>query len=75
VTIGPDAVVVTVDDDGRGIPVAITVEGSGGSDADAGAGVRGMRERAAALGGAITFARPAAGGTRVRATLPMGAQA
>jgi signal transduction histidine kinase len=59
---GPDDLTVRVDDDGRG-PAAT---GTG-----AGNGIRGMRERVAALGGElITGPRPG-GGFRVQARLPI----
>lgn len=50
---------VEVSDDGRaGVPI---VEGNG---------VRGMRERVAALGGTFALDQPVGGGVRIRATLP-----
>lgn len=54
----PDALVVTVDDDGRG---DVAAEGSG---------LRGMRERASALGGSLAVERTPSGGVAIRATLP-----
>ncbi|WP_225991615.1 sensor histidine kinase [Actinomadura montaniterrae] len=60
----PDGLDVEVDDDGRGGPPS--GEGNGG-----GYGVRGMAERAAALGGTLT-AEPGESGFRVRAWLPCG---
>ena len=56
-----DAVHVAVSDDGSGPPP----EGFG-----AGRGLRGMHERAVALGGTIEIARAPEGGTVVRLTLP-----
>jgi signal transduction histidine kinase len=57
----PDAaLVVTVADDGRGIPPG----------APAGVGLVSLRERAAELGGRCTVECPPSGGTVVRATLP-----
>jgi signal transduction histidine kinase len=55
------ALVVTVTDDGRGIP----------SGAPAGVGLVSLRERAAELGGRCTVECPPSGGTVVRALLPM----
>ncbi len=52
--------VVEVDDDGCGMP----------PDAVPGVGTRSMRERAAELGGTVTFSEAPLGGTRVRAILP-----
>ena len=63
----PDAVVVEIDDDGRGST-------NGAPTAADGHGLSGMRERAAALGGRLE-AGPApdpGGGFRVRAWLPTG---
>jgi signal transduction histidine kinase len=58
---GPDDLTVRVDDDGRG-PAATSGNGNG---------IRGMRERVAALGGElITGPRPG-GGFRVQARLPI----
>ncbi|KRF16757.1 hypothetical protein ASG90_10960 [Nocardioides sp. Soil797] len=54
-----DALTVTIDDDGHG-----------GVVHDEGMGLRGMRERAAALGGSVE-AGPSATGFRVRAVLPV----
>ena len=53
---------VTVDDDGRG----------GVVDAESlvGNGIRGMRERASALGGTLRIGASPLGGTRVEALLP-----
>jgi signal transduction histidine kinase len=57
-----DALAVAVSDDGAG-----GVRGSGGS----GAGLRGMRERAQALGGTLRAGPRPDGGWRVEATLPL----
>ncbi|BDZ65932.1 sensor histidine kinase [Agromyces mangrovi Wang et al. 2018] len=54
-----DVLDVVVDDDGPGF-----------GDAEPGAGMRGMRERAAALGGTLEFIVSPFGGARVRARLP-----
>jgi signal transduction histidine kinase len=56
---GADALSVQVDDDGRG------------GDAPPGTGIRGMTERARALGGELTAAPREGGGYRVRARLPV----
>ena len=55
---------VVVEDDGRGLPGDWTRPGHHG--------VRGMRERARALGGDFTIAAGANGGTRVEVSLPLG---
>ncbi|KDN23284.1 sensor histidine kinase [Amycolatopsis rifamycinica] len=56
---GADELTVAVDDDGRG------------GAAPAGNGIRGMAERARALGGELTAAPREGGGYRVRARLPV----
>ena len=56
-----DTLVVSVRDDGRGIP----------ADAEAGVGLVSLRERAAELGGYADVSCPAGGGTLVRAVLPL----
>jgi signal transduction histidine kinase len=58
---GPDDLTVRVDDDGRG-PVAAAGNGNG---------IRGMRERVAALGGELTTGPRPGGGFRVQARLPI----
>lgn len=55
------ALVVTVEDDGRGVP----------ERPHAGVGLAAMRERAAELGGACVVAPRPGGGTTVRARLPL----
>jgi signal transduction histidine kinase len=58
-----DLVTIEVSDDGRG--------GADGDVTAAGNGLRGMRERAAAVGGALITERCATGGWRVQASLPI----
>ena len=54
------ALVVTVTDDGRGLP----------EHPRAGVGLRSMSERAAELGGTLSISARPGGGTVVRASLP-----
>ncbi|QKG25875.1 sensor histidine kinase [Actinomadura verrucosospora] len=61
---GDDDVTVTVEDDGGGAP-APAPAGTG-----TGSGIRGMRDRAEALGGTLDAAPRPGGGFTVRATLP-----
>ncbi|GII57807.1 hypothetical protein Pth03_61960 [Planotetraspora thailandica] len=61
VALDAGACIVTVEDDGVGLP----------SDAAAGVGLTSMRERAAELGGVLRIDVLPAGGTRVHATLPL----
>lgn len=57
-----DAVVLEIEDDGRGVP----------TDARAGVGLESMRERAAEIGGRCAIERRPGGGTRVIAFFPLG---
>jgi len=61
---GAESVVLRVADDGRGIPAsdAFAVNGHGG--------LRGMRERALLVGGALAIKRGSAGGVEVRLEVP-----
>ncbi|GAA2596007.1 sensor histidine kinase [Actinomadura fulvescens] len=60
---GEHEISVQVDDDGRGVSLLDDHAGTG-------SGIRGMRERATALGGSFTAGPRPGGGFRVRATLP-----
>jgi len=66
---GADSLVLRVLDDGRGIPVpdAFALNGHGG--------LRGMRERALLVGGALAIKRGSTGGIEVRLEVPAGTQA
>jgi signal transduction histidine kinase len=59
---GTDALEVSIDDDGAGVTTPAAKS--------AGHGLRGMRERAAMLGGAVSAGPHGQGGYRVSATLP-----
>ena len=63
---GPDSVVLRVVDDGRGIPTPdpFALNGHGG--------LRGMRERALLVGGALAVKRGSEGGVEVRLEVPAG---
>jgi two-component system sensor histidine kinase UhpB len=63
---GPDSVVLRVIDDGRGIPTPdpFALNGHGG--------LRGMRERALLVGGALAVKRGREGGVEVRLEVPAG---
>jgi signal transduction histidine kinase len=65
------SVAVRADDDTLSIVVADDGTGPDPPSDDAGAGVRGMRERAEALGGTLQAGPRSEGGWRVEATLPL----
>ncbi|WP_345800470.1 ATP-binding protein [Microbacterium sp. AZCO] len=67
----PSRVTVSVDSDSDGT-VRVTVEddGRGGASMDAGTGLRGIRDRAEALGGALEVESPTGGGTIIQARVP-----
>jgi signal transduction histidine kinase len=68
VTYSDEDLTVQVDDDGRGVAgTELSADGRHGG----GHGIRGMRERAAALGGQLEAGPRPGGGFRVRATLPL----
>jgi two-component system sensor histidine kinase UhpB len=62
---GPRSMVLRVSDDGKGIPGDADVKGHGG--------LRGMRERALLVGGALAVKAGRDGGTEVRLEVPAGA--
>ena len=53
------------------VAVEIIDNGSGGASMDGGSGLRGLADRIEALGGRLDLNSPSAGGTVVRATLPL----
>jgi two-component system, NarL family, sensor histidine kinase UhpB len=60
-SLGDGGLELVVEDDGRGLPRQVPVE----------SGLRGMRERALLVGGAVTVTRGAKGGTEVRLRVPI----
>ena len=64
-------VAVAVRADDRGLCVEVSDDGVGGAT-PSGSGLRGLADRVAALGGALTVHSPLGRGTRVIATLPCG---
>lgn len=63
-SVGKDEIEVVIADDGRGSPTLASASGTG-------SGLEGMRERAAALGGALEAGPTPRSGYRVRAVLPL----
>jgi signal transduction histidine kinase len=64
------ATVAVVRADGR-VVVEITDDGVGGADAAKGSGLRGLADRVEALEGALEIESEPAGGTRLRAEIPL----
>ena len=62
---------VTARADGDVLLVEVTDDGVGGADPAAGSGLRGLDDRVSAIGGRLSVASPAGGGTTVRAELPV----
>jgi signal transduction histidine kinase len=56
------------------VVVRVTDDGVGGADPAAGSGLRGLRDRVAALGGRLEVRSPTGEGTTVRAAIPRGEQ-
>jgi signal transduction histidine kinase len=66
---------IDVDAAGSKLVVCVADDGRGGADPARGSGLRGLADRVAALGGALSIDSPAGGGTRLTAELPTGAGA
>jgi signal transduction histidine kinase len=71
VAVGPHGLAIEVVDDGAAEAVAVGA-GAGSAPAGSGNGLRGMRERAAAVGGSLEAGPREGGGWRVAARLPLG---
>jgi signal transduction histidine kinase len=65
---------VTVSRASGHVVVEVTDDGVGGAD-EAGSGLRGLADRVAVLGGKLRVTSPPAGGTRLRAEIPVAARA
>ena len=66
------AITITVRRDGDALDVEVADDGIGGADLAAGTGLRGLEDRVAAAGGALTVSSPIGAGTTIRATIPCG---
>ena len=64
---------IDVDATGPTLVVRVADDGRGGADPARGSGLRGLADRVAALGGALSVDSPDGGGTRLTAELPTGA--
>ena len=53
--------------------VVVEDDGVGGADLETGTGLRGLRDRLAALDGTLEIESPMGGGTRLRALIPCSA--
>jgi signal transduction histidine kinase len=56
-------------EDGRLI-VSVVDDGGGGADLNGGSGLRGLRDRVAAVNGILTIDSPAGGGTKLGTEIP-----
>jgi signal transduction histidine kinase len=68
---GANAAEITVHRDGTHVGIEVRDDGSGGVDAAAGSGLRGLADRISALDGHLYIENDAAGGTLVRAEIPV----
>ena len=65
-------VCVKVQRRGDRVLISIVDDGIGGASIDAGAGLRGLADRASALGGSLSVDSPSGVGTRISVDLPLG---
>ena len=65
-------VCVTVERHGDRVLISIVDDGIGGASIDDGSGLRGLADRASALGGSLSVDSPAGTGTRLTVDLPIG---
>ncbi|TLQ42865.1 sensor histidine kinase [Streptomyces marianii] len=64
---------ITLEEHDNHLVVSVTDDGTGGASPAAGTGLRGLEDRAAALGGRLDVSSPPGGPTKVSATLPWSA--
>jgi two-component system sensor histidine kinase UhpB len=68
---GASRVTLSLLREGDRVVLEVSDDGSGSGEVRPGAGIRGMRERAALVGAALTITHPAPHGTRVRLEVPV----
>jgi PAS domain S-box-containing protein len=68
---GATAIEVTVEAAEGRVTATVNDDGCGGADPTSGTGLRGLRDRLAALDGTLTVDSPANGGTRIGAEIPL----
>jgi signal transduction histidine kinase len=64
---------IDIDEAGQRLVIRVIDDGRGGADPGRGSGLRGLGDRVAALGGALSVDSPPGEGTRLTAELPIGA--
>jgi signal transduction histidine kinase len=62
---------VTASIDGDRLVIGVEDDGAGGADPERGSGLRGLRDRVAAIGGSLSVTSPPGRGTLVQAELPL----
>lgn len=72
---GASLVRVVVTASGDALTITVTDDGTGGADPDGGSGLRGLRDRVEAIGGAFTIESSPGTGTRLAATIPVSREA
>ena len=68
---GATSIDVTVETADDGVTVTVADDGCGGADPEAGTGLRGLRDRVAALDGTLHVDSPTDRGTRIVAEIPL----
>lgn len=69
---GASHVRVRLERRGAHLLIEVSDDGIGGASVDLGTGLRGLRDRLAAVDGTLTIESPEGGGTRLLATIPVG---
>ena len=68
---GASEICVTVERRGDRLLISIVDDGRGGASVDTGSGLRGLADRATALGGSLSLVSPSGEGTRLSVDLPV----